>query len=259
MSNQISTPKDKFLALFEGILLGRTLHDLEKQAGASIEELLLAVRSDEDALLDFKAAREWGTYVQESELTTRLRENADNPQSAVKTNALKLYADHMHWAMERANPGVFSGKADLTAVVPVQFVTTLDLNAVKKLENVYDIEATIPVNAALQDLNDSEFELLEASIREAPPNSPFDAAVRAIKDTDRLETASARLEAVIEGISSSLEGSTTGDRYSGDEEGAPPSMEAARPRRKRSARTRVGAPKSRKEGRAATTSGGEAT
>jgi hypothetical protein len=197
-SNQLTTPNDRLLAFFDGIFLGRTLHDLEKQAGASIEDLLKAVRADEDAFLGFKAAREWGTYVQESELTTRLRENADNPESAVKTNALKLYADHMHWSMERANPNVYSGKLDVSAVMSVKINTQLDLNAVKRIDNVYDLTATVTEARPAETLSDSDAKLLEASATPATTSSPFDTAVTAASQDDRAEEASERLFAAID-------------------------------------------------------------
>lgn len=208
MSNELTTPKQKLLELFEGIFLGRTLHDLEKQAGAPIEALLKAVRDDEQAFLDFKAARSWGTYVQESEIRTLLRDNALTPESAIKTNALKLYADHLHWALERANPAEFSGKVQVSATVPVQIITTLDLPGAKQIDGIYELAAEVPSQPEEREIgsfNDHELQLLEASAVGSPPSSPFDAAVSAILEGDRLESASARLEALLDADARSLE------------------------------------------------------
>lgn len=232
MNSPTKTSKEQLLQLFEGIFLGRTLHDLEKQAGTSIEDLLRAVRDDEDAFQDFKAHREWATYVQESELTTKLRENAENPTSPIKTNALKLYADHLHWAMERANPGHFGGKLDITSMVPLKIVTTLDLGGTKNIEGVYDLTATTTNALAPDEISDSTFKLLETSAREAPPSSPFHAAVAAADDEARIAEAAERLERAFDAArgQSLLDGA-------GEEEEVPQTLEKntsrSKPRRER--------------------------
>lgn len=232
-NSQVVNPKEQLLSLFEGIFLGRTLHDLEEQAGASIEDILRAVRADEDAFLDFKSAREWGTYVQESELTTKLRANADNPESSAKTNALKLYADHMHWVMERANPNVFSGKLDISSVMSVKINTQLDLNAIKRIENVYDLTATVTEARPANHLNDSDAVLLEASTAPAESRTPFDTAVETVLEADSIEEASQRLLAGLDGLLAE----DMGDEANGR---APPQPEAVenRPSRQKSRRQR---------------------
>lgn len=213
MSNQLTTNRERLLTLFDGIFLGRTLHDLEKEAGASIEALLKAVRDDEEAFLDFKANREWGTFVQESELTTKLRQNAaEDAPSPARTNALKLYADHLHWVMERANPGYYSGKVNVTASVPLKIITTLDLNNPKQIDNVYDLTATIETEKDRADVTDIEVESLEARALEAPGGSPFDAAVGAVRGSQSIEEAASRLEAMLAADAGRPEGEAPEER-----------------------------------------------
>lgn len=128
--------------LFEGIVLGRTLHQLEKALGIKAERLLSLIRRDEGAALGFKEAREVSAFVIEDEVTEKLRLNAEEPASAVQNNALKLWADHMRWVAERRNAAIYSGKAPVNVSVPIQIVTSLDLGQQKTLEGVYDLTAT---------------------------------------------------------------------------------------------------------------------
>lgn len=179
MSNTISDPKKQLTTLLEGILLGRTLYDLEKQAGASVEQLLKLLQHDEATFLDFKTAREFSAYVIEDNITQQLRGNMENPKGAVQNNAVKIWADHMHWMAERRNPAAFSGKAAIHMTVPVQFITDLDLNAPKTIDNIYEFEATIveeqPVAAIAGDVTEATFE----PVPPRDPDSPFSGAVLA--------------------------------------------------------------------------------
>lgn len=233
MSNRISTTKDRRDELMRGIFLGRTLHDLEKQAGAPLEDILLELKHDEEAFLDFKAAREWGAFIQDSEITTKLRENAENPESAIKTNALKLYADHLRWSMERANPTHFSNKIDLSAVIPVKINTVLDLGGHQQLENVYDLTATIPIERKEDEISDSEFNLLETSARTPPSGSPFNETIAAMLDGKTAEEATDAIEEALTHVSRS-EGLSARTTQTPDfEEALEEALARKKPRRQR--------------------------
>lgn len=148
------------LKLFEGIVLGRTLHQLEKALGIKAERLLSLVRGNEQAFLDFKEARSYSAYVIEDDISEKLRLNADNPESAVKNNALKVWADHMHWVAERRNPEVYSGKATLSLNTPIQINTTLDLGQTKAIDGVYRLEATTTQEVSAADIDPAAFDIV---------------------------------------------------------------------------------------------------
>lgn len=173
MSNDLTTTKDQLKTLLDGIRLGRTFHDLEKQVGMSAEQLLLALAHDEDLYLRFKTVRETSAYVIEDEITTKLRDNAEAPESAVKNNALKIWADHMHWAAERRNPAIFSGKAAVNVTVPIQIHTDIDLNQPKNVEGIYELEAIHVEETKINDIQDSDprIELVDAG------GTPFSQAI----------------------------------------------------------------------------------
>lgn len=156
MSNQISTTKpltpQESDQLFEGIVLGRTLHQLEEALGIKAERLLSLIRRDEGASLGFKEAREVSAFVIEDEVTEKLRDNAAAPASAVQNNALKLWADHMHWVAERRNAAIYSGKAPVNVSVPIQIVTSLDLGQQKSIEGVYELTANSITEVPIADL-----------------------------------------------------------------------------------------------------------
>lgn len=158
---QTALTEEESLKLFEGIVLGRTLHQLEKALGIKAERLLSLVRSDERAFLDFKEAREFSAYVLEDDVSEKLRKNADSPESAVKNNALKIWADHIHWVAERRNAAVYSGKAPVSLTVPIQINTSLDLGQVKALEGVYALEATTTQEVPAADIDTSALDPVE--------------------------------------------------------------------------------------------------
>lgn len=147
-----ATTKQQIATLLEGILLGRTFHDLEKQAGVSAEALLLRLRNDEDAAIGLSQAREVSAYAMESELLDKARSNMEAPESAVANNAVKIWTDVMKWAIERRNPAIFSGKANVEATMVVKFDTSLDLNAPKNMDGVYELTATHVKEAEFNDL-----------------------------------------------------------------------------------------------------------
>lgn len=157
MQTAPTIPKDKLAGLLEGILLGRTLHDLEKQAGASVEQLMRLLQTDEDAALALRSAREFSAYVLEDEITDKLRANMENPETAVKNNALKIWADHMHRKLEARNPAIYSGKAAVHMTVPVKIVTDLDLNAPQSIAGIYELKAEVVEERPLEALPAPDF------------------------------------------------------------------------------------------------------
>ena len=88
MSNILPADKADIIKNLRGIALGRTLQDLEKETGMSVESFIYLVQTDQDVALAFKTARELSAYVLEDEVTTKLRLNTDEPTGAVKTNAM---------------------------------------------------------------------------------------------------------------------------------------------------------------------------
>lgn len=137
---------------FEGIILGRTLLQIEKALGIPAERLLALIRLDEGANIAFKEARELSAFVIEDQITDKLAENAENPQSAVKNTALKVWSDHMHWVAERRNAAVYSGKAPVNVTVPIQITTSLDLGHTKSIEGVYELVAESLMDVPKEDI-----------------------------------------------------------------------------------------------------------
>lgn len=140
--NAPATTKEQISLILEGILRGRSLHDLERDHGVSAETLLTRLRHDEDAAIGLQQAREVSAYAMESELLDRATQNLEAPRDAATNTALKIWSDIMRWAIERRNPAIFSGKAQVESTMVVKFDTPLDMNAPKNPDGVYELTAT---------------------------------------------------------------------------------------------------------------------
>lgn len=195
-SNPPKLTEEQAKAAISGITMGRTLQELEQQGNIPVEALLEAIRTNEQLALDFKIAREFSSYVIEDEITTRLKANALAPEGANKTNALKAWADHAHKQLDARNPAIFSGKAALTTTVPIQIITSLDLNVVKRIDDVYNLEATVVEERDVITIPDDQLANAIPILPGALENTPFDRAVAAANEQEAIEAAAARLDAI---------------------------------------------------------------
>lgn len=100
----------------------------------------------------FDAARVLSAFAFEDEALVQMKELKDMPGSPQKVAAYRAYADQLRWSAARRNPTVFSEKAPVNVVVPIQINTTLDMGrgdgAEKKPEttaSVYEMKAELPV------------------------------------------------------------------------------------------------------------------
>ncbi len=196
-SNLPTLSKQQISDALRGIMLGRTLHQLEMEGGISMEAFLQAVQVDEETALAFKVAREFSSYVLEDDITTQLRANADNPSSAIKTNALKAWADHAHKQLDARNPAIFSGKASLTNTVPVQIITTLDLNSVKRSDDIYTLEATTTEVRDIITIPDDQLAHAVPVTADGSPVTPLSAAVTRALEERAFEAAADPLDEAI--------------------------------------------------------------
>lgn len=199
MSNILPADKADIIKNLRGVALGRTLQDLEKETGMSIESFIYLVQTDQDVALAFKTARELSAYVLEDEVTTKLRLNTDEPTGAVKTNALKVWADHINGAIKARNPMVYSGKADVGHVTHVHIETTLDLNAPKTIENIYDLTATVVEETEIKNVTDTQFGRLVDELRDEATSSDEAPQLAISDESRRIEEAAERIAAAFEG------------------------------------------------------------
>lgn len=146
----------------------------------------------------FREAREMSAFVLEDAITMRLRANADDPESSTKTNALKLWADHLNDAIKSRNPTIYSGKAEVGNTLAIHIETTLDLNAPKSIENVYDLTATIVETVPVENLTDTQFKQLVAGLQDEIRAGESDPAMAVDKEVQAIEAAADRIEAAIE-------------------------------------------------------------
>lgn len=240
-SNPISLTKAEVIDLMRGIALGRTLHDLEKQSGVSVESFLFMLQTDQDVAFAFKKARELSSYVLEDEVTDKLRLNADEPTSAAKTNALKAWADHVDSIIKARNPMVYSGKVDVGAAINVRFVTTLDLNAPKTIDNVYDLTGTVVEEAEIKDVTETDFNRLVDGLTNEATSSPFSTALALSQESESIEQAAARLEQAIDGSEPADGYSSLGESQSAQAERVEPApTKAVPPKKRRASRSGTG-------------------
>lgn len=129
--------------IIDGIEHGRNLKQIEKALKVDVVEFLRLTQADEAVSLRYNTALAISSFALSAEMTELLRLNVENPVDNTKNVALKLYMERLKHEMESRNPAIFSGKAPITQITPVQIVTLLDMGGQQTLEGVYNLTSEI--------------------------------------------------------------------------------------------------------------------
>ena len=148
---------------------GYTLLEIERMEGmppaATFAQWLV---STPPLALAYAKARETSSFTMEDEALALTRAAKDRSDlSSAQLKALDLHVNQLRWSATKRNPQVYSEKAAVSMVVPVQINTTLDMGGANTLgtpdhPNIYELKA---VNTAA--LTDEAG--VGAEVQETPP------------------------------------------------------------------------------------------
>ena len=97
----------------------------------------------------YSAARELSAYAMEEEALELSRQIRIDPGTSQKVRAFDISMNQLRWSAMRRNPQVFSEKAALQIIVPIQINTSLNLGdeleagGTRDHPNIYEIEAKV--------------------------------------------------------------------------------------------------------------------
>ncbi len=138
--------------IVEHIAEGRTLKDIcDNDDGMPARQTFHRwVSATPELRKAYTAARELSAYAMEEEALDLGRELRKNPGTPQRVRAHEVSMNQLRWSAAKRNAGVFSEKANVSLVVPIQINTTLDMGgeATDSLgtadhPNIYEIEATV--------------------------------------------------------------------------------------------------------------------
>lgn len=161
--------QDRAFAVCERIAFGDTLDEAASQPGLPTREQFLGwvMRYSELNLL-YSKAREVSAFALEDEALAKLKALCKEPGSPQKVSAFKALVEQMRWSAAKRNPQVFSDKAAMNVVVPIQITTSLDMGGgssigTKEFPNIYDMKAAVTQEVAVADIPNAVIEEIAAA------------------------------------------------------------------------------------------------
>ena len=139
-------------AVCEAVAFGRELAEIERDPSFPPKDLFLHwVMSDPPLALAFARAREMSAFALEDAALYLLRTKMENGKelTTAEIRAVDLYVQQVRWSATKRNPQVFSDKASVQVVVPIQINTSLDLGkgaesqGTSEFPKIYDLRSEV--------------------------------------------------------------------------------------------------------------------
>lgn len=140
------------LAICERIAHGETLRSITQRpefpSQSTVQRWVIAYPKFADA---YHSARELSSYALEDEALDNARLIRMSPGDSAKVRAFDVAINQLRWSASRRNPRVYSERAAVQITVPIQIVTSMNLDAGTPVDkgtaedpnSIYDIAATL--------------------------------------------------------------------------------------------------------------------
>lgn len=121
---------------------------------------LIWVAQHPELAIAYRASRELSSYSMEDEALALARASVRDSRTATQLRAEETLIGQLRWSAVKRNPGVFSEKAAVQLVVPIQINTTLDLGGSPatggnaEFPNIYEMQADVLRDTSTADIPD---------------------------------------------------------------------------------------------------------